>query len=77
MIKKILVFFRPIRYLIKLFFYSPKYLYEKVSSDFKKDLYSKKLQKKFHIVWCAGLAKSGTTLIEEILKELPLEAQFF
>ena len=72
MIRKIVVFLRPIRYLIKLFFYSPKYLYERISSDFKKDLNSKKLKKKFHIVWCAGLAKSGTTLIEDILRELPL-----
>lgn len=72
MIRKIVVLLRPIKYLIKLFFYSPKYLYKKISSDFKKDLYSKKLKKSFHIVWCAGLWKSGTTLIEDILKELPL-----
>ena len=71
MIKKIVVYLRPIRYLIRLFFYSPKYLFKKVNSDLKKDLHSKKLNKNFHIVWCAGLWKSGTSLIEDILKKLP------
>jgi len=71
MMRKIAVYLRPLRYLIKLFFYSPKYLYKRITSDFKSDLYSKKFKKSFHIVWCAGLAKSGTTLIEDILRELP------
>ena len=72
MIKKLIFFLRPAIYIIKLLLYSPKYLYERISSDFKKDLNSKKLKKKFHIVWCAGLPKSGTTLIEDILNELPM-----
>tara|TARA_B100000700_G_scaffold322121_1_gene422907 strand:- start:1965 stop:2873 length:909 start_codon:yes stop_codon:yes gene_type:complete len=72
MFKRIIIFFRPLIYLIKLFFYSPKYFFKKIGSDLKKDINSKKLNKKFHIVWCAGLPKSGTSLIEEILNELPL-----
>ena len=71
-LKKIIVYLRPIRYLIRLFFHSPKLLFKKINSDFKKDYNAKKLNKKYHIVWCPGLWKSGTTLIEDILKELPL-----
>ena len=66
------MYLRPIRYLIRLFFHSPKLLFKKINSDFKKDYNAKKLNKKYHIVWCPGLWKSGTTLIEDILKELPL-----
>ena len=72
MIKKIIVYLRPIKLLIRLFFYSPKYFYKKIITDLEKEAFSKKLKKNFHIVWCAGLAKSGTTLIEEILRELPM-----
>ena len=72
MIKKIKIILRPIKYIFKFFLYSPKLLFKKINRDFKKDLYSKKLKKKFHIVWCAGLPKSGTTLIENILEELPM-----
>ena len=72
MIKKIIVILRPLKYLIKLFFYSPRYLYKKIYLDLKKDSNSKKLKKEFYIVWCAGLPKSGTTLIEDILNNFPL-----
>ena len=39
--------------------------------DFKKDTNSSNFKSKYHNVWCAGLPKSGTTLIEKILSILP------
>jgi hypothetical protein len=39
--------------------------------DFKKDKSSKKFNSIYKKVWCAGLPKSGTTLIENIIDNLP------
>tara|TARA_B100001123_G_scaffold311469_1_gene348329 strand:- start:171 stop:1055 length:885 start_codon:yes stop_codon:yes gene_type:complete len=39
--------------------------------DFVKDLQSKKSELPYHLIWCAGLPKSGTTLIEQIIDTLP------
>lgn len=39
--------------------------------DFIKDLRSNKNNLPYHLIWCAGLPKSGTTLIEEIINILP------
>lgn len=39
--------------------------------DFKKDLRSRKSELPYHLIWCAGLPKSGTTLIEQIIDTLP------
>jgi hypothetical protein len=39
--------------------------------DFKKDYYAEKVKSKSNFVWCAGLPKSGTTLIEKIFENLP------
>lgn len=72
LLKKIIIYLRPIRYFLRLFFHSPKYLHQKITVDFKKDSIAKKIKKNFHIVWCAGLPKSGTTLIENILSQLPM-----
>ena len=44
-----------------------KWLFE----DLKKDRNSSSFKSKNHKVWCAGLPKSGTTLIEKILSVLP------
>lgn len=40
-------------------------------ADAKKDFNSSKNLSKANFVWCAGLPKSGTTLIEEIFENLP------
>ena len=42
-----------------------------IKDDYKKDVQSKKFSSKHKLVWCAGLPKSGTTLIEEIFDKLP------
>ena len=44
--------------------------------DLKKDLYARKYESKIYKkVWCAGLPKSGTTLIENIFHQLPYVQQ--
>ena len=47
MLKRIIILLRPIKYLIKLLSYSPKYLFKKIRSDLKKDIKSKKKKKNF------------------------------
>ena len=42
-----------------------------LKSDYKKDNNSKNFTSPHKKVWCAGLPKSGTTLIEKILDILP------
>lgn len=47
--------------------------------DFKKDLKANKVNSEIKFVWCPGLPKSGTTLLEQILEKLPyvrLESSF-
>ena len=46
-----------------------------IKDDYKKDVQSKKFSSKHKLVWCAGLPKSGTTLIEEIFDNLPYVRQ--
>jgi len=46
-----------------------------IKDDYKKDDQSKKFSSKHKLVWCAGLPKSGTTLIEEIFDNLPYVRQ--
>ena len=60
-----------IKYITKLLFLNPKQLLSEIKEDLKKDKknkYSKLNKKKIFI---AGIPKSGTTLIEEILEQLP------
>ena len=59
-----------VKYLLK----NPSQLLTNFLSDFKKDKNNKKLT--FNKVWCIGLPKSGTTLIESILEELPYVEMF-
>ena len=44
--------------------------------DYKKDLSCKNFKSKYHFVWCAGLPKSGTTLVEQIFDNLPYVRQY-
>ena len=39
--------------------------------DFKKDINAKNVSSEKYFVWCAGLPKSGSTLIENIFDILP------
>ncbi len=51
----------------KFFIKSPFHFLREIFVDIQKDL---KFKKKFsQIIWCAGLPKSGSTLIEQILEE--------
>jgi hypothetical protein len=42
-----------------------------VLHDLKLDLHSRKIDLPHHLVWCAGLPKSGTTRLEQLFRELP------
>ena len=75
MIKKTVVLIRKIKYIIKFFFNSPIILVKQFFLDLKKDKLSKNIKIKPHIIWCAGLPKSGTTLIEEILEYYAVSAK--
>lgn len=46
-----------------------------IIKDYKKDKNARFCKSKFKKVWCAGLPKSGTTLIEAIFEELPYVRQ--
>jgi hypothetical protein len=52
---------------LKLFISSPVLFLKELHVDIKKDTKFKK--KSSQIIWCAGLPKSGSTLIEQILDE--------
>lgn len=56
------------RYIFKNFFTSPIILINEILADIKKD-YGKKIS--YNKVWICGLPKSGTTLVEKILDNLP------
>ena len=58
-------------YSLKLFLSSPPEFFQELFIDLKKDISAKSLQSKYKFVWCAGLPKSGTTLIETVLNTLP------
>ena len=58
----------------KYLFKNPIQLITNSLSDYKKDNSKNKLV--FNKVWCIGLPKSGTTLIENILEELPYVEMF-
>ena len=42
-----------------------------IREDLKKDLDSKNYKSPYKLVWCAGLPKSGSTLVEKIFDHLP------
>ena len=59
--------FHKIKFLIR----DPVQFVSNFYGDFIKVLRSKKSELPYHLIWCAGLPKSGTTLIEQIIDTLP------
>ncbi len=57
--------------LLKSFLMRPFKTIKWIKEDFKKDINSKKFKSPYKFVWCAGLPKSGSTLIEKIFENLP------
>jgi len=58
-------------YCIKSIIKHPLQTIKEFSSDVKKDRKSYLYKSKNYFVWCAGLPKSGTALIEKIFEHLP------
>ena len=56
---------------IKSFLLHPNQTFKELVSDIKKDKTAYKFKSNIKSVWCAGLPKSGTTLIEKIFESLP------
>jgi len=56
---------------IKSFMFHPIESTRWLLSDLKKDINASNYDSKMKSVWCAGLPKSGTSLIEEIFDQLP------
>ena len=56
---------------LRFFLLYPIYSFKWLSEDIKKDLNSKHFKSNAYYVWCPGLPKSGTTLLEEIFDCLP------
>ena len=56
---------------LRFFFMNPKFTVKWFLEDLRKDFRSNKYKSTCYKVWCAGLPKSGTTLIEEIFENLP------
>ena len=61
----------PIKYSLKLTSRNPFQFISELNEDVIKDASASKYESNHHLVWCAGLPKSGTTLIEKILNCLP------
>ena len=61
----------PIKYSCKLIVNNPKQFLTELIEDLQKDRSAKKFYSRHYLVWCCGLPKSGTTLIENILNTLP------
>ena len=59
------------KFCLKSLLIYPKQTAKEFISDFKKDYYAEKIKSNSNFVWCAGLPKSGTTLIEKIFENLP------
>ena len=66
-----MIFFRHLIKIIKFFVKDPLFTIKDFYSDLRKDYFLKFGPLDHNIVWCAGLPKSGTTLIESILDTLP------
>ena len=56
---------------LKSFIFHPFQTTNWFVKDLKKDIFSKNKNSKYRFVWCAGLPKSGTTLIENVFDYLP------
>lgn len=56
---------------LKSFIFYPFKTTNWFAKDLKKDIFFKNTISKYRFVWCAGLPKSGTTLIENIFDYLP------
>ncbi len=61
--------------LIKSLILRPLQTLKWIKEDYKKDSLSGQYNSKYKFVWCAGLPKSGTTLIEKIFDNLPYVRQ--
>tara|TARA_B100002052_G_scaffold10727_1_gene8824 strand:- start:587 stop:1483 length:897 start_codon:yes stop_codon:yes gene_type:complete len=61
---------KKIKYVFYLIF-NPLVVSNKIIKDIRKDFFSRNFNSDHKFVWCAGLPKSGTTMIEDILDELP------
>ena len=59
------------KYLFKNLTFNPHLIIKELFFDLKKDADSKKFNSTSKYIWICGLPKSGTTLIEEILENLP------
>jgi len=65
---------RLINHIIKILFHillRPYNSFKWLIDDFNKDISAKFHSSKVYAVWCAGLPKSGTTLVEEIFDQMP------
>lgn len=51
--------------------YDPLNYFPDLIVDIKKDVSSKNIKEKHNIIWCCGLPKSGSSLIEDIFDKLP------
>ena len=71
MSKYILHFFK----FLKSMILRPKKTLIWIREDLKKDKLGKKEKSSHRVVWCAGLPKSGTTVIEQIFDNLPYVRQ--
>ena len=60
-----------LKYCINVLIRNPNQLLSEIFRDIKKDISAKYYNSQSRLVWCVGLPKSGTTLIENILDELP------
>lgn len=64
-------YFHLLKYFSRVFLRNPLQPFLEYYKDINKDLSAKSYKSKYHLVWCVGLPKSGSTLIENILDELP------
>ena len=59
------------KYLFKNLFFNTNEIIKEFYTDFRKDQNSKYIKKKPYRIWIFGLPKSGTTLVEQIMDQLP------
>ena len=60
-----------LKYLLKNLVFNYNGIIKELIHDYKKDIKSKKIINDTKKIWICGLPKSGTTLVEEILDQLP------
>lgn len=59
------------KYLFKNLLFNTNEIIKEFYTDFRKDQNSKNIKKKPYRIWIFGLPKSGTTLVEQIMDQLP------